>query len=60
MSQCEHIFEMDKTDGQVKCKLCGDLDDEMQLVEEEQSEKEKLDDFYKTQESFEQLDIENI
>jgi len=53
MSQCEHIFEMDKTDGQVKCKLCGDLDDEMQLVEEEQSEKEKLDDFYKTQESFE-------
>lgn len=53
MSQCVHIFELDKTDGQVKCILCGDFDDEMQIAEIEPSEKEKLDDFYKTQESFE-------
>ena len=53
MSQCEHIFEIDKSDGQVKCRLCGDFDDEMQLAEKERSEKEIKDDFYKTQESFE-------
>lgn len=53
MSQCEHDFELDKSDGQVKCKLCGDFDDEMQLADANRSEKELLDDFYKTQESFE-------
>lgn len=53
MSQCEHIFEVDKTDGQVKCKLCGDLDDEMQLASNESLTKETLDEFYKTQVSFE-------
>ncbi len=53
MSQCEHIFEVDPTDGQVKCKLCGDFDDEMEVDYKEVSTKEQRDAFYKTQESFE-------
>ena len=51
MKSCEHIFELDKQEGQVRCKICGDLDDEMQLANS--TEKELADEFYKTQESFE-------
>jgi hypothetical protein len=32
MARCEHAFEVDVRDHQVKCIKCGDLDDEMQLV----------------------------
>lgn len=53
MSQCEHIFELDPVDKQVKCKLCGDLDDEMQLPNEGLTQKEVLDEFYKSQVNFE-------
>lgn len=53
MAQCMHVFERDPNNGEVRCKICADLDDEMQLVNPAQSNKEKLDDFYKTQESFE-------
>lgn len=53
MSQCEHVFELDPKDHQVKCIKCGDLDDEMQLANQSLEESEALDDFYKTQESFE-------
>ena len=54
MSQCEHIFEVDPKDDQVKCTLCGDLDDEMQLVNKKESRTDEKDDFYATQENFEQ------
>jgi hypothetical protein len=53
MTQCEHTFEVDPKDDQVKCTLCGDLDDEMQLANKEEEIKEEKDDFYATQESFE-------
>jgi hypothetical protein len=51
--QCSHEFAIDKSDGQVKCTLCGDLDDEMQLVNVAEQTKEEKDDFYATQVSFE-------
>lgn len=51
--QCSHEFAVDESDGQVKCTLCGDLDDEMQLMNKAEQIKEEKDDFYATQESFE-------
>jgi hypothetical protein len=53
MSQCEHKFEADPLDGQVKCALCSDLDDEMELVNIAEELAGEKDDFYATQESFE-------
>lgn len=53
MSQCEHKFAVDPQDSQVKCTLCGDLDDEMQLVNKAEAVNDEKDDFYATQESFE-------
>ncbi len=53
MVQCEHIFKLDPKDHQVRCTLCGDLDDEMQLVNPELEAIEEKDDFYRTQVSFE-------
>jgi len=53
MTQCEHEFEVDPIDGQVKCLLCGDLDDEMQLVNQAETLKDEKDEFYATQVSFE-------
>lgn len=53
MSQCEHKFEVDPKDDQVRCTLCGDLDDEMQLVNKDEQVNDEKDDFYATQESFE-------
>jgi hypothetical protein len=53
MTQCEHDFQLDPTDGQVKCIRCGDLDDEMQLPNPGLEKKEEKDDFYKTQINFE-------
>lgn len=53
MSQCEHNFEVDPKDDQVKCTLCSDLDDEMQLVNKGEQAEDAKDDFYATQESFE-------
>ncbi len=58
MSQCEHIFALDKIVGQVRCKRCGDLDDEMQLFNKQEELKEirreKLkDEFDSSQVNFE-------
>lgn len=53
MVQCQHVFEVDKSDGQVRCKICKDLDDEMELTIKEESSDQDLDDFYKTQINFE-------
>jgi hypothetical protein len=53
MAQCEHKFEADPKDGQVKCTFCGDLDDEMQLVNTAEALKDEKDDFYATQVNFE-------
>jgi hypothetical protein len=53
MTQCEHNFQLDLTDGQVKCIKCGDFDDEMQLQNPGLEKKEENDDFYKTQVNFE-------
>ena len=53
MTQCEHDFKLDKTDGQVKCTKCGDLDDEMQLPNPEQAKLDEQDELYKTQVTFE-------
>ena len=53
MIQGEHDFQLDPTDGQVKCVKCGDLDDEMQLPNLELEKKEEQDDFYQTQVNFE-------
>ncbi len=53
MTQCEHEFALDSKTQQVKCIKCGDLDDEMQLPNLNLAATEAMDDFYKTQESFE-------
>jgi hypothetical protein len=53
MTQCEHNFQLDLKDEQVRCTLCGDLDDEMQLVNKAEQVEDAKDDFYATQESFE-------
>jgi len=53
MSQCEHNFEVDPIDDQVRCLLCSDPDDEMQLVNKGEERKDTMDDFYATQVSFE-------
>ena len=53
MSQCEHEFAVDPSDDQVRCPLCGDLDDEMELVNRAEEIKDEEDDFYATQVSFE-------
>ncbi len=53
MTQCEHDFQVDPIDGQVRCIKCGDLDDEMQstnpVVEPEKDQVE----FDKSQVTFE-------
>jgi len=53
MAQCEHEFALDEVTKEVKCIKCGALDDEMQLPNPELIEKEAMDEFYKTQETFE-------
>lgn len=53
MAQCEHVFAVNEADGQVSCTLCGDLDDEMELVNKAEAIKDEKDDFYATQVSFE-------
>ena len=53
MTQCEHLFQVDPNDGQVKCAKCGDFDDEMELPNIAAAKRESLDEFYKSQESFE-------
>jgi hypothetical protein len=53
MNQCVHTFEVDPKDDQVKCTLCSDLDDEMQLFNKKEEKADEKDDFYATQESFE-------
>jgi len=53
MTQCEHNFQLDQTDDQVRCIKCGDLDDEMQLPNHELEKKEEQDEFYRTQVTFE-------
>ena len=53
MSQCEHQFQLDPKDGQVRCIKCGDLDDEMQLENVALEKQEEKDDFDKSQVSFE-------
>jgi hypothetical protein len=53
MTQCIHDFALDHEDSQVKCTLCGDLDDEMELPNAAVTEGEILDDYYKSQVSFE-------
>jgi hypothetical protein len=56
MSQCVHIFAQDEISGEVKCKRCGDLDDEMQLFNREEELKEaqrEKDKFESSQVNFE-------
>ena len=53
MSQCEHEFAPDPITKEVRCIKCGDLDDEMELPNNEILEKEKMDEFYRTQQTFE-------
>lgn len=53
MIQCAHQFEVDSTTTEVRCIKCGDLDDEMQLVNKDVAAEDARQDFYKTQESFE-------
>ncbi len=53
MAQCEHKFEVDPKDDQVKCTLCRGYDDEMQLVNKAETLKDMKDDFYATQVNFE-------
>lgn len=53
MTQCEHEFEVDPIDQQVKCILCGDFDDEMQLANKAEALKDEKDEFYATQVNFE-------
>ena len=52
-----HDFQVDPVSGEVKCKKCGDLDDEMQLVNKCEElmdiEQEKKDLFESSQVSFE-------
>ncbi len=44
---------MNKYSGEVRCLLCIGFDDEMELFNKAAEEKEKMDDFYATQVSFE-------
>jgi hypothetical protein len=53
MTQCKHTFAASKATGEVRCTLCGDFDDEMELVNKAESVKDERDDFYSTQVSFE-------
>jgi len=53
MAQCEHDFQLDLEDGQVKCTKCGDLDDEMQLPNLALERQDEKDDFEKSQINFE-------
>lgn len=53
MTQCVHIFALDEVDDQVKCTLCGDLDDEMQLFNKEEELKEEKEEFDSSQTTFE-------
>lgn len=53
MAQCEHVFQVDPIDGQVKCTKCGDLDDEMQVAIVEPTPKKTTIEFDKSQVSFE-------
>jgi hypothetical protein len=50
---CDHIFELDQSDGQVRCRICKVLDDEMEIANQEICENEKLEEFYKSQVNFE-------
>jgi hypothetical protein len=51
--QCNHEFVANKVNGEVKCRLCGDFDDEMELVNIAEQKQDEKDDFYATQVSFE-------
>lgn len=53
MAQCDHNFVLNKSSGEVRCSLCGDFDDEMQLFNKALEVKEEKDDFYATQVNFE-------
>lgn len=53
MGQCEHEFKLDPKNNEVKCIKCGDLDDEMVLVNKAETITDEKDDFYKTQVNFE-------
>lgn len=53
MAQCEHDFQVDPKDGQVKCTKCGDFDDEMQISIDEPVEIKEPIEFDKSQVSFE-------
>lgn len=53
MAQCDHDFQVDPKDGQVKCIKCGDFDDEMQSLAPEPASKEEPIEFDKSQVSFE-------
>jgi hypothetical protein len=51
--QCNHEFVANKINGEVRCSLCSDFDDEMELFNKAEEIKDENDDFYATQESFE-------
>lgn len=53
MMQCEHIFALDTSDHQVKCTICGGLDDEMESFNKEEAVQEVKDAFDTSQVSFE-------
>ncbi len=53
MEQCEHDFQIDPVDGQVKCKKCGDYDDEMEIEIETPIAQAAEIEFDKSQISFE-------
>jgi hypothetical protein len=53
MAQCDHQFVVIESTGEVRCSLCWAFDDEMQLFNKAMQKKEKMDEFYATQVSFE-------
>ena len=53
MAQCEHIFAVDILDGQVRCRRCSDLDDEMQLF----NKKEELREIQREKDEFESSQV---
>lgn len=55
-SQCEHVFELDLSLGEVRCVKCRDFDDEMQLPvlnPEAQDARDKLNEAQESQLNFE-------
>lgn len=47
MALCEHAYELDKTNGKVKCRLCGEEGDKSQLAAMAPEDSERREELHK-------------